>query len=174
MTSEEMRRMIREVGEGAARTFDRNFVDACTYAVDPGGPELTATAIRAQMEAVEEHMRYARESHHSLYKAGLLDPPSQTVDEIKQLRQQMIDRAAIRFLQGPVLRLKKPDPEPLTFTALQETVLPDLYGKKQHAQLLAAAKKREADEAARLREETNNKIGGLLRGFLGARREEEL
>lgn len=65
------------------------------------------------------------------------------------------------------------DPAPLTFTALQETVLPDLYGKKQHAQLLAAAKKREAAAAARLREETNNKIGGLLRGFLGARREEE-
>lgn len=53
MTSEEMRRMIREVGEGAARTFDRKFVDACTYAVDPGGPELTATAIRAQMESAQ-------------------------------------------------------------------------------------------------------------------------
>ena len=71
MTADEMRDMIRGMGEHAARTFDRKFVDACTYGVDPGGPELTATAIRAQMEAVEEQMRYARESHDSLRR---IDP----------------------------------------------------------------------------------------------------
>lgn len=152
---------------------------------------MTATAIRAQMEAVEEQMRYARESHDSLRRAGLLESAQEQqerykrealrraglpnwADERSSQYQQMMERVVSRFQQGPVLRLKRPDPAPLTFTALQETVLCDCYGKKQHAQLLAAAKKREKDAAARLREETNNKIGGLLRGFLGARREEEL
>lgn len=177
MTSEDLKKMMGE-------SWDRAFMDACygpaqtariTGActnTDPPQPAQikaapnivcepkTATAIRAQMESVQEQMCYAREAmtKQFLMAHPLTFPPLPRVDDSV-------------FKWEP--RRPKKDPAPLTFTALQETVLPDLYGKKQHAQLLAAAKQREADEAARLRENTNNKIGGLLRGFLGARREEE-
>ena len=153
MNSEQMHKMIREAGERLARSYDRELLSACTYAVDPGREEpKTAAAVLARMESVQEQMRYAREAmtKQLLMAHPLAFPPPPRVDD-----------AVFKWEPS---RPKKD----LTFTALQETVLPDLYGKKQHAQLLAAAKKREADAAARLRE----KIGGLLRGFLGARREE--
>ena len=160
MNSEQMHKMIREAGERLARSYDRELLSACTYAVDPGREEpKTATAVLAQMESVTEQMRrYQAEAARRL----ALVPNYQWSREVLENP----------FIQSPPMKFNKiprPAPAPLTFTALQETVLPDLYGKKQHAQLLAAAKKREADAAARLRE----KIGGLLRGFLGARREED-
>lgn len=181
MNSEDLKKMMGE-------SWDRAFMDACygpaqtariTGActnTDPPQPAQikaapnivcepkTATAIRAQMESVQERMlRYQAED---MRRASMF--------EAVQWSQEVLDKITI----CPPLRFNtirpKADPAPLTFTALQETVLPDLYGKKQHAQLLAAAKQRKVDAAARLREETNNKIGGLLRGFLGARREEEV
>ncbi|MDA8113541.1 MAG: hypothetical protein M0Z43_02275 [Acidithiobacillus sp.] len=127
----------------------------------------TAAALRAQREAAGHLDRYRCEA---LQRAGLIPSDPLRPD---QMRNQQ-DLARDYFVWAPARPTPKTDPTPLTFTTLQETVLPDLYGKKQYVQLLAAAKKREAEATARLREETNRKIGGLLRGFLGARREEEL
>ena len=172
---ESLKRLQERMAGQAARTFDRKFVDACTYAVDPYGLDepKTATAIRAQMESVQEQMRRYQEEAR---RAVMADASYYTREA---MTKQLLMAHPLAF--PPLPRVddavfkwepRRPKKE-LTFTALQEMVLPDLYGKKQHAQLLAAAKKREVDAAARLREETNNKIGGLLRGFLGARRGEE-
>ena len=127
----------------------------------PDQPRSTASEVRArtdQMESVSEQMRRyrAEDMWRELMMAHPLYFPA----------PPRVDDAVFKW------ESRRPKKE-LTFTALQDTVLPDLYGRKQHAQLLAAQREREAAAAARLREETNNKIGGLLRGFLGARREEE-
>lgn len=120
---ESLNRLQERMAGQAARTFDRKFVDACTYAADPGEPK-TATAVMRQMESVQEQMRYARESHESLRRAGLLESAQEQQERYKrealrmeqQMRyareaderssryQQMIDRAVSRFQQGLVLR----------------------------------------------------------------------
>ncbi len=175
----------KTLAEQMARTYDHAFLDA----LNGYGPAQTA---RVEPKLCRQVVGDEDPEHKGLirYTLGGVDytkeiappkPPtlrcdSKTASVVRMQREV----AAWKELwaafppRSQASARPKADPAPLTFTALQETVLPDLYGKKQHAQLLAAAKQREKDAAARLREETNNKIGGLLRGFLGARREEEL